>query len=166
MPRSLWPSADFNPQGPRGPRLVAHEVFAIIFDISIHKALAGLDMGCPPCIKTVRYFNPQGPRGPRPYHHTCAAGPGHFNPQGPRGPRRLKLLEDEECRKFQSTRPSRASTLIPQCFRKPSANFNPQGPRGPRPKSGKFLTNVNAFQSTRPSRASTAKLSNNPSTSP
>ena len=36
---------DFNPQGPRGPRLPAELLISIPFPISIHKALAGLDAG-------------------------------------------------------------------------------------------------------------------------
>ena len=79
---------DFNPQGPRGPRPEAiapsapgeqisiHKALAgldseryyerIMHRISIHKALAGLDgwisaHRSSPC----SYFNPQGPRGPR-----------------------------------------------------------------------------------------------------
>ena len=79
--------------------------------ISIHKALAGLDQ-CKPVYKAdIRYFNPQGPRGPR--------------PQRPFTVRCIFV--------FQSTRPSRASTL------------------------DRFITEKLGikFQSTRPSRAST-----------
>ena len=100
----------FNPQGPRGPRLVGvwHCDSVAVFQstrpsrastdyqdvdfrhecISIHKALAGLDWSEFGIVIVLQYFNPQGPRGPRP------------------------LLDGRLLRscRFQSTRPSRAST--------------------------------------------------------
>ena len=102
----------FNPQGPRGPRHVASftSLIFLLFQstrpsrastyspyiplapshISIHKALAGLDLPerlLRPCSS---YFNPQGPRGPRQHY--------------PRHTLKRPL--------FQSTRPSRASTKL------------------------------------------------------
>ena len=78
----------FNPQGPRGPRhglpwwKVAQAIFqstrpsraSTVYsyeakpgsEISIHKALAGLDPRIPVRLRISRNFNPQGPRGPRP----------------------------------------------------------------------------------------------------
>ena len=146
----------FNPQGPHGPRLdcspyrcddcqfqstrpsrasttmcgmmIAIEVISIhkaltgldktlviaasVLKISIHKALTGLDVMVAVHFNGVPNFNPQGPHGPRrerPNLHGCSTG------------------------KFQSTRPSRASTaeaILP-------------------------LSEFYSFQSTRPSRAST-----------
>ena len=56
--------------------------------ISIHKALAGLDHKPFGLLSGLRYFNPQGPRGPR-----------------------LHPKKNILCiMRFQSTRPSRAST--------------------------------------------------------
>ena len=95
--------------------------------ISIHKALAGLDLPerlLRPCSS---YFNPQGPRGPRQHY--------------PRHTLKRPL--------FQSTRPSRASTKLQ------SGYFNPQGPRGPRRDREEVMICLRLFQSTRPSRAST-----------
>ncbi len=78
---------NFNPQGPRGPRRQRHHLpFActlfqstrpsrastasrvraeMIWRISIHKALAGLDPSLISLPTSWDYFNPQGPRGPR-----------------------------------------------------------------------------------------------------
>ena len=57
---------NFNPQGPRGPRLQPEGAVQ----------LGHLD------------FNPQGPRGPRPFSRGRQPRWKNFNPQGPRGPRR------------------------------------------------------------------------------
>ena len=79
----------------------------------------------------------------------------HFNPQGPHGPRQCCVALYSMRKIFQSTRPSRASTL-------PAAGqhgliwyFNPQGPHGPRPPVLSPSPIFSLFQSTRPSRAST-----------
>ena len=80
-----------------------------------------------------RYFNPQGPRGPRPSSRYLASCNIYFNPQGPRGPRRIvSKISIWSCQIFQSTRPSRASTIL-----------------------GHAKSTTTLFQSTRPSRAST-----------
>ena len=148
---------DFNPQGPRGPRHNAATIYQSKLSISIHKALAGLDsprVNPPDC---TMYFNPQGPRGPRRLKLKDGKILGHFNPQGPRGPRRLQAISLLSVWRFQSTRPSRASTnrngyseiLLQISIHKALAGldlqygaleffhnyFNPQGPRGPRQKS-------------------------------
>ena len=125
---------DFNPQGPRGPRPQVTSVAAAAYTISIHKALAGLDALDYAIKSTFWNFNPQGPRGPRPAHTSRRSMKYNFNPQGPRGPRpgcctpTICALRDfnpqgprgprpnegfvTDARQiFQSTRPSRASTL-------------------------------------------------------
>ena len=82
----------------------------ITADISIHKALTGLDK--------------------------CTAGSHgstfHFNPQGPHGPRRKAHAEQADIGGFQSTRPSRASTPPLAAIVSHFIDFNPQGPHGPR----------------------------------
>ena len=130
------------------------------FSISIHKALASLD--------------PDG-RGRDEWFR-------HFNPQGSREPRRATIEIIKCIPRFQSTRLSRASTLLLEeavhptsisihkalasldfpalCLRRSRcADFNPQGSREPRPISRNELLMLATFQSTRLSRASTAKLS-------
>ena len=125
--------------------------------ISIHKALAGLD-------HTVQYY----------VFDMC-----YFNPQGPRGPRPSSSLDKVQIYRFQSTRPSRASTYLfkeDDIMSKVSINkalagrdlktfvpfpdvknYNPQGPRGPRLSSSHLPSACLRFQSTRPSRASTTR---------
>ena len=56
---------------------------------------------------------------------------------------------------FQSTRPSRASTVLSAHNCLFLLYFNPQGPRGPRRGRGQHRPRTDTFQSTRPSRAST-----------
>ena len=86
----LYCLLNFNPQGPRGPRPQPEVIGSYPAFISIHKALAGLDA-----------------------HGGTGARPGEdFNPQGPRGPRHILGTEYQIQKKFQSTRPSRASTAI------------------------------------------------------
>ena len=79
--------------------------------ISIHKALAGLDLSLS-CIPPNNDFISI---------HKALAG---LDP----------ILQTQwlQFQKFQSTRPSRASTFIQRCCRVHQENFNPQGPRGPR----------------------------------
>ena len=77
----------FNPQGPHGPRRIVRREG-----------------------KYLAYFNPQGPHGPRPELHTAYDRMNYFNPQGPHGPRQCGARQRSRKRKFQSTRPSRAST--------------------------------------------------------
>ena len=79
------------------------------------------------------HFNPQGPRGPRRFwRRNLAECRRYFNPQGPRGPRPTLPGDIYNGIVFQSTRPSRASTIV----------YNVH-----------FVKRK--FQSTRPSRAST-----------
>ena len=101
-------------------------------NISIHKALTGLDILCRCHDHLCQNFNPQGPHGPRPPPRLPLKIPRYFNPQGPHGPRRLILDLLGKGGIFQSTRPSRASTMA----------------------SSSLKLGIK-FQSTRPSRAST-----------
>ena len=100
--------------------------------ISIHKALAGLDIRRRTMAGNYTNFNPQGPRGPRRGRRIRGHGWYDFNPQGPRGPRRTDWFNKLEDSQFQSTRPSRASTRQSGTLYYMVIDFNPQGPRGPR----------------------------------
>ena len=102
--------------------------FSIWFiSISIHKALAGLDKIWKARAYTLAIFQSTRPSRASTVVHRNLSGTGYnFNPQGPRGPRHqyLSPLIDKfmisihkalgKCVSilFQSTRPSRASTLI------------------------------------------------------
>ena len=146
---------DFNPQGPRGPRQPRIHKKYRGKSISIHKALAGLDIICLmesttslrfqstrpsrastySIYKTIPVFinfNPQGPRGPRRGIAGLEINIFNFNPQGPRGPRLPLFYSFLFAFIFQSTRPSRASTDSASCCCWRAYYFNPQGPRGPR----------------------------------
>ena len=127
-----------------------------VIDISIHKALAGLDKNQIFTIILTGIFQSTRPSRASTYSRLLLAHGKHdFNPQGPRGPRLFGIALLSFLSKFQSTRPSRAST-VSRIFKKKSAkfqstrpsrastnvllfifcialNFNPQGPRGPRP---------------------------------
>ena len=147
-------TGDFNPQGPRGPRRINEvgELTAFTFQstrpsrastrdcmagrramgISIHKALAGLDAcaalgALPPRISIHKAL-----AGLDFFHASPFVNINYFNPQGPRGPRRGELKCLFQFLRFQSTRPSRASTLDGLTGQLASSDFNPQGPRGPR----------------------------------
>ena len=125
---------DFNPQGPRGPRRVSKNVTLFAYCISIHKALAGLDTAFP------------GGRWHRLY----------FNPQGPRGPRRCTATRLSLGARFQSTRPSRASTQE-RFMIEIQANFISihKALAGLDSPMQYIYKSTGQFQSTRPSRAST-----------
>ena len=101
--------------------------------ISIHKALAGLDLRKRRGKEVAVDFNPQGPRGPR---HRWGCLPRRNTPFQSTRPSRAStpfLGRQGGLNIFQSTRPSRASTYVCGIHR-------PEAYR---------------FQSTRPSRAST-----------
>ena len=125
------------------------------YHISIHKALAGLDVQRIRAITNALHFNPQGPRGPRRGLLHRVRESDNFNPQGPRGPRRKRRDEEDRYKKFQSTRPSRASTssvffVIACCIisiHKALAGLDRIRCR--------YALLCYKFQSTRPSRAST-----------
>ena len=131
--------------------------------ISIHKALAGLDVYIAITTSCCFHFNPQGPRGPRLPFPLIAVNGSLFQSTRPsRASTQIAdLLGDKYA--FQSTRPSRASTIPcpngsgSEKFQstRPSrastgtgflrffrlCNFNPQGPRGPRlNRTGSFAS--------------------------
>ena len=86
-------------------------------------------------LTTDGYFNPQGSREPRRGKYCAARSRDYFNPQGSREPRQKPSQPSSSMGTFQSTRLSRASTLV------------------------STLCHVNfTFQSTRLSRASTCLL--------
>ena len=146
----------FNPQGPRGPRLMGVTAAKERSMISIHKALAGLDNTPGHDFRISSEFQSTRPSRAstslavsieqsdsisihkalaglddifQSYHmpvgisiHKALAGLdhpsswlsrayGYFNPQGPRGPRPFSPVKPIASREFQSTRPSRASTV-------------------------------------------------------
>ena len=149
------------------------------YGISIHKALASLDVTL----------------------ELKSEVTGDFNPQGSREPRLIHASADDCLKLFQSTRLSRASTPLCIVGQKylyisihkalasldlclfylpvitsisihkalasldglgypcslPRSHFNPQGSREPRRSGGLILEDGNGFQSTRLSRASTIK---------
>ena len=125
---------NFNPQGPHGPRRGTTAGSTDGTTISIHKALTGLDVVPSRHTPPPLYFNTQGPHGPRlvvtlfntnaiiisihkaltgldQSHPVSPQLTGYFNPQGPHGPRHLSGPVHYFKKEFQSTRPSRASTL-------------------------------------------------------
>ena len=125
----------FNPQGPHGPRPSNLAFSSCKSFISIHKALTGLDHGQDYPGAVPPYFNPQGPHGPRHCQSlriieqsqisihkaltgldfVCYAESGFANISihkaltGLDGGNGCCSLSDN---RFQSTRPSRASTGI------------------------------------------------------
>ena len=170
----------FNPQGPRGPRLSQTMVVCIrhLFQSTRPSRASTQQRNC---LTSLFFdFNPQGPRGPRLSNKDLLSVSVNFNPQGPRGPRRKITFFNFVGNRFQSTRPSRASTInnhliaitIPISIHKALAgldfitelrgrgyvDFNPQGPRGPRRTGYTACCTGARFQSTRPSRASTQRL--------
>ena len=80
----------FNPQGSREPRLHSRHLLIKSFQISIHKALASLDEDM----------------------ISFLYSPYNFNPQGSREPRHIPPTYQSQPYIFQSTRLSRASTLV------------------------------------------------------
>ena len=79
----------------------------------------------------------------------------HFNPQGSHESRRAKSIISLLINWFQSTRLSRASTMIILSGIYWLTNFNPQGSHEPRQFFRANISNLSLFQSTRLSRAST-----------
>ncbi len=125
------------------------------YEISIHKALAGLDATLFVALKYRNLFQSTRPSrastrlpwGKKIGHdisiHKALAGLDYvdaeaygrysdFNPQGPRGPRHAGRTKKAQTVAFQSTRPSRASTYPSRRTTPAYPYFNPQGPRGPR----------------------------------
>ena len=145
---------NFNPQGPRGPRRIPLMPRPWPSD-----------------------FNPQGPRGPRPLVLILHSAPCNFNPQGPRGPRLyvatifpsfneisihkalagldlICWMYGQSQTRFQSTRPSRAST-VNQPISSYNIKFQSTRPSRASTWGRHFFLHTHQFQSTRPSRAST-----------
>ena len=106
-----WPNAYFNPQVPRGPRLVVPSGMTIPALISIHKALAGLDVNGITSHLHAPYFNPQGPRGPRPLCISVSPRAGISIHKALAGLDAFCSPLTDIWSLFQSTRPSRASTV-------------------------------------------------------
>ena len=145
---------NFNPQGSREPRLnrtrrigtqsrfqstrlsrastCGQPVSQLGTKISIHKALASLDISClcftcNPLISIHKALaSLDGPR------HRDKALVLNFNPQGSREPRRSAISSLTDSSGFQSTRLSRASTYMYESNKPIAFNFNPQGSREPR----------------------------------
>ena len=190
----------FNPQGSREPRrnddpgvgrmkvfqstrlsrasTNRNGLFRKILRISIHKALASLDLTWFAQPSAVRIFQStrlsrasthdilkclirlefQSTRLSRASTVVMALAMGvrlYFNPQGSREPRRIGGGARSGRIIFQSTRLSRASTIQPWVKRISRFNFNPQGSREPRLDATKNSETATQFQSTRLSRAST-----------
>ena len=102
---------DFNPQGSREPRHVGTRACVGGYGISIHKALASLDL-CLfylPVITSISIHKALASLDGLGY--PCSLPRSHFNPQGSREPRRSGGLILEDGNGFQSTRLSRASTI-------------------------------------------------------
>ena len=78
----------FNPQGSREPRLLARPACKVGARISIHKALASLDVKGFALGAGAEDFNPQGSREPRLISFPELDIFIDFNPQGSREPRR------------------------------------------------------------------------------
>ena len=128
-------SDSFNLQGSCEPRRIVLPQKVVFNTVSIHKALASLDMLHPIGCVITGSFNPQGSREPRRLYQSFQHHGESFNPQGSREPRPAFRYSFLSCFRFQSTRLSRASTLI------------------------QSLTMVSTgFQSTRLSRASTDRI--------
>ena len=122
--------------------------------ILIHEALTDLEASAWIIGITLSNFNPRGPHGPRLGILPFVLHVWDFNPRGPHGPRRSFQYACVQVHVFQSTRPSRTSTILGflsgNHFRisihealtdldpsghirsLPFRNFNPRGPHGPR----------------------------------
>ena len=122
----------FNPQGPRGPRLLLSSLlrYSTVFQSTRPSRASTSSTGRSNAAPT--YFNPQGPRGPRPYpvsEQVARIGFQSTRPSRASTPPRFRIAISFL---FQSTRPSRASTTSSSVVPSSNPNFNPQGPRGPR----------------------------------
>ena len=103
-----------------------------VHSISIHKALTGLDLMLSGTAQIASYFNPQGPHGPRRRCPSLILNRQVFQSTRPSRASTIQLTLPLQVLLFQSTRPSRASTI-----------------------QLTLPLQVLLFQSTRPSRAST-----------
>ena len=146
--------------------------------ISIHRALASLDLVTLYQLSLRNYFDPQGSREPRRCSGALPEDFRYFDPQGSREPRHSINGVSAQFGQFRSTGLSRASTVMkinndvvlqdfdPQGSREPRHNasiiypyllnnFDPQGSREPRPISTILRNFIMGFRSTGLSRAST-----------
>ena len=101
----------FNPQGPRGPRLLCLVLVSISHAFQSTRPSRASTFLRSHFSLVAFHFNPQGPRGPRRPGIEFLTLLVNFNPQGPRGPRRQNNNKQCSRKIFQSTRPSRASTI-------------------------------------------------------
>ena len=170
---------NFNPQGPRGPRQNPMPQYEIDTGISIHKALAGLDYVSvafwPPGLLISIHKALAGLDWAAHGSNTCKYISIHKALAGLdqaavtalemtaisihkalAGLDFSETLIIGDSSKFQSTRPSRASTNAMFNAADDINDFNPQGPRGPRLSTKSKFPGKPEFQSTRPSRASTS----------
>ena len=146
----------FNPQGPRGPRPSLCCFIFSLFQISIHKALAGLDVSPHPPPPTWSRFQSTRPSraSTRAYQSVLNWAAKFQSTRPSRASTKSSRMRRSAAKIFQSTRPSRASTPVSQpkvetveiSIHKALAgldvfyflsfdsdsHFNPQGPRGPR----------------------------------
>ena len=99
--------------------------------ISIHKALASLDMQTMIEVQGQQDFDPQGSREPRQQYGKNVWNMFHFDPQGSREPRPLESVKLQDLRNFdpQGSREPRRKVMAKT---KSSVNFDPQGSREPR----------------------------------
>ena len=135
----------FNPQGPRGPRLLLSSLlrYSTVFQSTRPSRASTSSTGRSNAAPT--YFNPQGPRGPRPYpvsEQVARIGFQSTRPSRASTPPRFRIAISFL---FQSTRPSRASTTSSSVVPSSNPNFNPQGPRGPRPGSQRMGLRTHHF---------------------
>ena len=84
----------FNPQGPRGPRHYGPLKIALPQPISIHKALAGLDVGLFLDVVNQLISIHKALAGLDDWRNGMKQQRLYFNPQGPRGPRRETAMYD------------------------------------------------------------------------
>ena len=122
----------FNPQGSREPRLSSPQPLYIYTQISIHKALASLDLAESVTSYHINISIHKALASLDSFRFYSMVHPYHFNPQGSREPRLKHILVSTLASAFQSTRLSRASTAMQNSWARQWQNFNPQGSREPR----------------------------------
>ena len=124
-------SNDFNPQAPRGARLLRIPGHYIPH-ISIHRPLAGPDGKARRLTVRFRNFNPQAPRGARQKLPSVRTSKGHFNPQAPRGARRRHEIQPCRHDSISIHRPLAGPDIRSKTGCRDVGHFNPQAPRGAR----------------------------------
>ena len=146
------PCLDFNPRTPLAGCDAGQRDAGLAHAISIHAPLAGCDIHCTYCSKSLSDFNPRTPCGVRPWSHCPGPGRGsNFNPRTPRGVRRqFPNGTLPTSASFQSTHPLRGATGTHARHGFLFLHFNPRTPRGVRPASDGVKKNGSQFQSTHP----------------